>query len=205
MHDELIVAPSPTTPNSRPILFSRPMVRAILAGTKTQTRRVVKLNAAGRIARGGRQWHPEDRAAICACPYGCRGDLLWVRETFAHDGVETLYAADCTDVELAEARRLRREVRDLAARYPEGMFRPSIHMPRRLSRIDLRITGVRVEYLWEISFADAIAEGLSLRREDQRGYFPDTWDAINGFGAWAANPLVWVVSFERVEQPRAAA
>ena len=66
----------------RPILFSGAMVNAILSGAKTMTRRVVKLNAAGRVQLAGHQWHPDDPEAFNACPYGKVGNRLWVRETW---------------------------------------------------------------------------------------------------------------------------
>lgn len=69
----------------RPIPFSAPMVRAVLAGEKTQTRRIAKLNAAGRVARGGRNWHLDDPSAVLACPHGQPGDRLWVREAWTAD------------------------------------------------------------------------------------------------------------------------
>jgi hypothetical protein len=69
-----------------PIMFSGPMVRAIMEGRKTQTRRVVKLNAAGRVQRYGRQWHPDDPNAIKGSPYGQSGDQLWVREHWGYHG-----------------------------------------------------------------------------------------------------------------------
>ena len=77
-----------------PIIFSTPMVQAILGGVKTQTRRIAKLNAAGRVARKGKNWHPDDPEVILACPYGQPGDRLWVRETWSADVPEIAYKAD---------------------------------------------------------------------------------------------------------------
>jgi hypothetical protein len=209
----------------RPILFSAPMVRAILEGRKTQTRRVVKdvpewcrewgyttFTPAGSIsARGpvtdniGEKFFP--------LKYGQRGDRLWVRETWSHtgDGVWSInaarllgpggvvYAADMEDK-------------------GDGWW-PSIHMPREFSRITLEITGVRVERLSGISGSDAEAEGVfshvspySLDKvyRDQRGpraieYFQRLWETINGPESWAANPWVWVVEFKRLAQEARAA
>lgn len=251
----------------RPILFSSPMVRALLAGRKTQTRRVVKPKPAEALNfLGGRcdgsisgaddielrwdaccdddgkrldpQWlafcaeYPEEGCLPIGRAYGQPGDRLWVRETFAHDGAETLYAADCSDAELAEERKLRREFRGIADEFPGGHWRPSIHMPRALSRIMLQITDVRVERLQEISETDAIDEGvLGLGKDWNASAFPDyyeafaiaagnhtkpplgptpveryvkLWEQRNGAGSWAANPWVWVIEFERLSQAKEA-
>jgi len=130
----------------RPILFSGPMIRAILAGRKTQTRRVAKLTGAGRVKEAGshRNWHLADPDAVKACPYGTPGDRLWVRETFCDTGCQrAVYRAD-TAVENWKYR----------------IWRPSIYMPRWASRITLEITDVRLERLQDISEADAAAEGV---------------------------------------------
>lgn len=172
----------------RPILMSAPMVRAILAGAKTQTRRVVKPGT------------PDDWNA---CPYGAPGGRLWVRETYMDLGACYLYRAD----ENAEAERA------LAA--PAQRWMPSIHMPRAASRITLEVADVRVERLQEISADDAKAEGISefiggwwCEHDDaeqiagmtpQEGY-AHLWERINGAGSWAANPWVWVVEFQRADQ-----
>lgn len=167
----------------RPILFSSPMVRALIAGTKTQTRRVVK-----------GEW--------IVCPYGGPGDRLWVRESHwwfkdEHDPVTGYYPPKLTaeDVEYrADGER------------PGRSWRPSIHMPRWASRITLEITGVRVERLQDISAEDCIAEGMQSRmREhdavcDLRDQYRDLWEHINGPGSWDANPWVWVLEFRRLER-----
>lgn len=189
----------------RPILFSAPMVRAILNGTKTQTRRAVK------------DRHIDSAPPACIfqwlrerCTYGQPGDRLWVRETWAY-GVHALaaerdedgpfvYAADGTD----QGRLCDR-------------WRPSIHMPREASRILLEITSVRVEPLQDISEADAVAEGIARDGDGYERFHVDPdapvgqsftrnpvlayrglWDYINGGGAWDKNPLVWVIEFRRV-------
>ena len=184
----------------RPILFSGAMVRAILEDRKTQTRRVVKPPrgwaeyshcdpfAMPRLRGGGTECTAEsvyDKSA----PYGQPGDRLWVRETWQcgdyfirHPQIDQVrYRA--TDAELLH-------------------WRPSIHMPRWASRIQLEITGVRVERLQDISEADAISEGVySDPAAPARDGFMGLWDSINvsrGFG-WAANPWVWVVSFRRID------
>jgi hypothetical protein len=190
----------------RPILFSAPMVRAILAGTKTQTRRVAKLTHAGHVKEPGghRRWHTADFDARLACPYGQPGDRLWVRETWVHvddtddklDGMgsQTYWRASSfapdMDTEWLHQHKLK--------------WRPSIHMPRWASRITLEITGVRLERLQGISEADAIAEGVtnSLHLSGgrfARDNFAHLWWTINGDGSWEVNPLVWVVEFNRLK------
>lgn len=133
------------TMTERPILFSGPMVRALLDGSKTQTRRVVKC-------------HVEDYGGILhtktVCPYGQPGDRLWVRESI--DGIwgcDAHYIAD--EAHLSEYIK---DWWDTPQRLPCKKI-PSIHMPRWASRITLEVTGVRVERLQDISHQDAIAEG----------------------------------------------
>lgn len=193
----------------RPILFSAPMVRAILEGRKTQTRRVVKdrhIDAAPPACFF--QWLREN------CPYGQPGDRLWVRETFAlsvidPDGLspeddpenyDVIYRADPEQPGGGWADSDGNEI--------PAPWKPSIHMPRWASRIDLEITAVRVEHLHDITEADARAEGAkpyllpvhpdreSLRHVDG---FSQLWQSINGPDSWAANPWVWVVEFQRVD------
>ena len=214
----------------RPILFSGPMVRAVLDGSKTQTRRVVK--STGHYAIDGRFHDPavaerELAALATQCPYGQPGDRLWVRETFfAWGRWETRYSAkkgrdewhfvDMT-LECGKAyeypasgvlqlptgqKRQRRGTR------PEWWKRPAIHVPRVASRITLEITDVRVERLQAISEADANAEGVrhSLHLPGgrfARENFAHLWWSINGDGAWEDNPWVWVVGFKRVAQKEA--
>lgn len=172
---------------NRGILFSAPMVRAILAGSKTQTRRIVKQQPAHYDT-------PSDLASKLICPYGAPGDRLWVRETFMDLGACFLYRADAT----AEQER--------AIVAPGQPWKPAIHMPRVASRITLEITDVRVERLQEISPADAKDEGVDVHEHaDHVSHawcyveeFQRLWESINGPGSWDANPYVWVLSFERV-------
>lgn len=176
----------------RPILFSGEMVRAILDGAKTQTRRVVKPQR-DTVNLG---WdHFKGRIS---CPYGRSGERLWVKETFwidEDDQPVCFYAAtDCrSDIKL----------------------KPSIFMPRSLSRITLEILKVRVERLQQITEDDAVAEGVNEEFEMEVGSFihgapiqlsfrlgyKHLWDRINkdrGFG-WDTNPLVWVIEFKRIK------
>lgn len=210
----------------RPILFSAPMVRAILADIKTQTRRTIKgdLDDEERLhvgmyhptvidRQGDEQPGPEVFGAwttngewAMKCPYGQPGDRLWVRETFqqfSEDG-EILYKADKAGFDAMN--ELKRD------EFYEARWRPSIHMPRWASRITLEVTGVKVERLQDISEADAAAEGII--RQSTTGWFSVPglngagttaragyallWNSIHGPGSWEANPWVWCVSFLRV-------
>lgn len=212
----------------RPILFTGPMVRAILAGNKLQTRRMKALEYFSRPENDPDGWwcarisdgyaymvykqSPHERAV--RCPYGQPGDRLWVRETWAFgihamaarrdDEGPFVYAADGTTQGRLGDR-----------------WRPSIHMPRSACRLVLEITGVRVERLNEISASDCWAEGIeecdgSLDEmeicrlaklmgrtfEDPHPSYAALWEQINGAGSWQANPWVWVVEFEPVAHPK---
>lgn len=194
----------------RPILFSGPMVRAILAGQKTQTRRLVKPQplcygssqsatitphpcGSGeflleRWPKGDSQMQNFGRCSLVpACPYGKPGDRLWVRET--HYVQSAGYADGSGKLILYKA--------DGDA---PTTWTPSIHMYRWASRITLEITEVRLERLQNISAADAVAEGCdSCTPYDQ---FRALWTFIHtadGPNGWAANPWVWVVGFRRVD------
>lgn len=210
----------------RPILFSAPMVRALLEGQKTQTRRVVKpgrgqegwlsaevISKVVRWAPSKDSWWtmavgPESRIVHCGhemdgghigsvrCPYGQPGDRLWVRETFVyrHKHDRFYYRAD----------------HPIYDPYEHNGWKPSIHMPRRASRIALEITDVRVEPLSDISESDAKTEGAEWLNGDaelgaligagpsRREGFAQLWRSIYGDGSWAANPWVWVISFRRL-------
>jgi hypothetical protein len=172
----------------RPILFSGPMVRAILEGAKTQTRRVVKpqppwwAEKVHEWAQDGAQWRGQVADAIWTmrCPYGQSGDQLWVREAWAtivqYDDLKpseipkgtarwpvTYYAAHPKSASWNSCHR--------------GRIRPSIFMPRWASRVMLEVTGVRVERVQDISCADAEAEGCPMENyhdtresiKDERG------------------------------------
>jgi hypothetical protein len=188
----------------RPILFSGPMVRAILEGHKTMTRRVMKTQYVN-VDKLDRY---TEEMQLRHCPYGQLGDRLWVRETWApHDDL----AVQSRDEGMIYFRA------DDEQKYStDGKWRPSIFMPRWASRITLELTDVRVERLKEISELDAEAEGAmewwnSLTRSQQEqiysggrgpcGAFRDLWDSINakrGYG-WEKNPFVWALTFKRIE------
>lgn len=201
----------------RPILFSGEMVRAILDGRKTVTRRAIKLPRARDsfvLVEHGAGWWPyqsdDGESHVCSdgmerpynCPYGSPGDQLWVRETCFINGPgkgsEVIYKADPLPNWEGEETDIR--------------WRPSIHMPRWASRIQLEITAVRVERLHQISQKSALDEGCGVpdlpsdltglfgeSPADERTAFAILWSRINGQGSWAANPWVWVVEFKVVE------
>lgn len=208
----------------RPILFSAPMVLAILEGRKTQTRRIVSprpqphwaLTNVGRLTCSAHRLNGENVAVFSdgemGYPYlnrfGGPGDQLWVRETCraeelpsGEDGVR--YLAD-NDWRVIENTKTASEawVRLNWYRGKRGATVPTIHMPRWASRINLEITGVRVERLQEISGSDCIAEGIV--EADAPDYifglqeaYRNLWESINGPGSWDANPWVWVIEFRK--------
>ena len=183
----------------RPILFNGAMVRALLAGTKTQTRRMAKLTEAGHVKEPGshRRWHPADKNAATACPYGQPGDRLWARETWQRAGGNTGWWYAATDSQADDGNS------------PVTKWRPSIYMPRTASRITLEIVSVRVERLQDIDIADATDEGVSdtgsvildTYGNEQGGPIAEysvLWEQVNGPGSWAANPWVWAVEFRKL-------
>jgi hypothetical protein len=197
--------------SDRPILFSGPMVRAILDGSKTQTRRVVTpqpscdtLHMLNNIERNPHRWWPVSADDYTTgkgveCPYGVPGDRLWVRETWASSyGAGcwgTLFKADGAYVQ--GKRKHENGPHFNADNLPPVRWRPSIHMPRWASRLTLAVTDVRVERVQDITEADAVAEGFG-----SKGYpklaFCNTWDSLNaerGYG-WDSNPWVWAITFK---------
>jgi len=199
----------------RPILFSAPMMRAILAGNKTQTRRIAK-NVVDVHARTGELLADLDSAGPrVLCPYGQVGDRLWVRETWR--GVVEISPPDAVKPDYGVARYVpdkehcKRVEYAATEKRDADPWRPSIHMPHWASRILLEITGVRVERLQNISQTDAYAEGAmswaqeqetpikDLNGGDERMAFMALWESIGGAGSWDANPWVWVIEFRRVK------
>lgn len=200
----------------RPILFSTPMVQAILDGRKTQTRRIVKPqpiidNDSGYVFSGDHKHQfkndsthtPWEQRFIEVCPYGSVGDVLWVRETWNQDGNEFFYKADC-DINVVG-------------------WKPSIHMPKKACRIFLEITKIRLERLHHIRENDSISEGvrctgfeptvghggtslyLDYLNQKQafwsaRESFTSLWKSINGEESWESNPWVWVIEFKRIKK-----
>lgn len=214
----------------RPILFSTPMVQAILNGRKTMTRRVVKENNIwctaklqdldlenSEIMDSGiefgkylRVYHKDgDTRHRCFCKYEI-GDVLWVRETWhpkRHSfpiGLPFEYKATAKE----------------DGNPMDEPWKPSIFMPKEACRLFLKITNVRVERLQDITEGDAIVEGVAHVIDKITGYcgydyinggynlmttpyngFRSLWKKINGAESWEANPWVWVIEFERVERP----
>ncbi|HBS9332675.1 TPA: morphogenetic protein [Klebsiella pneumoniae] len=210
----------------RGMIFNSEMVRAILDGRKTQTRRIMKVQP---VLNGnfyevfGSAWSKgmtsipavPGHSLSTRCPFGAVGDRIWVRETFCPVD-DTQYGGE----KWVDYRATPR----YEASHPAGWdsapndaealkWRPSIHMPRWASRILLEITGVRVERLNSISQEDAQAEGLELTGwrptysdPDSGGEvmtpydnFAELWSSIYGDESWKANSWVWVISFKRVE------
>jgi len=194
---------------ARPILFNTDMVKAILAGHKTQTRRAVNADMAANFdePRGAEDvpaGYPfvetEDGyvSALKLCPFGKPGDFLYVREAFAKVP-RTAYAQSTgvTKIINPEDEYQAAIFRAGWERCKPGSWVPSIHMPRWASRLTLEITDVRVERLQEISNEDALAEGIGAPL-DQRyaaiDAFRPLWNSI--YGNWDVNPWVWVVEYK---------
>lgn len=204
-----------TEVKTRPILFSAEMVRAILAGKKTQTRRLVDVPAGGvepfMLEDGRILWRCcMMNAGYSKSKYGKIGDRLWVREAHQFERPEDIIIEGCAVASGGDT-----EVYYRADEDKGQTWRPSIHMPRWASRITLEITGVRVEKLGAITEADAVAEGCSAEwhkgadtpdfPSETDGYSAVTdymalWEEINGKGSWEADrsKWVWVIEFKRV-------
>ena len=203
----------------RPILFSGPMVRAILEGRKTQTRRVC------RDQTPVKYWHGESLPMIpdgkekytgwvkdvknvaigipSKCPYGAPGDRLWVRETWKAE--ENIYESrPCIAVYFKASPDTGKVVlfeEDILPSLSSiNKWKPSIHMFRWASRIDLEITAIRVERVQDISKTDCEAEGLKLLQGGILSEFAVLWDSINAKRGypWKDNPWIWVVEFKVV-------
>ncbi len=198
--------------NEKPILFSAAMVRAILAGTKTQTRRVVKpqpfnhehvgmvnadyCGAPEKWLISGDVWRQSEFGGQHEwfCPYGQPGDRLWVKETFMPDPyVSSNFIYRATEKE--------------PDRYSGHHWKPSIFCTRKASRINLEIVSVRVERLQDISEADAKSEGCEPTPKvgdspeflTAKQNYKSLWESINGPGSWAKNPWVWVIAFKLIK------
>ena len=206
-----------------PILFNGEMVRAILEGRKTQTRRPVNPQPPKNtdyVIAG-----EDGRRALCIsdlengeftgnvspwrkCPYGQPGDILWVRETWqvfemdeggeCYGPAETIPKSRPHHASLAWAA-------DPITGGIEGPWRPSIHMPRWAARIFLRVKSVRIQRVQDITEEDAVAEGFEGFDDDVTGgksaytKFAECWNGA--YGTFSANPWVWAIEFERVEAP----
>lgn len=189
---------------THPILFSTPMVLAILEGRKTMTRRIVKLKPFNEKHSRPKSvpFFDHSTNSISIFPYGKIGDILWVKETFTeYFPGEFEYKAGFTDEPIK--------------------WKPSIFMPKAAARIFLKITDIRVERLHDITEEDAKHEGLFEENKKWLNYyrtpsaancisnfsnakdsFQSLWNLINGTDSWHANPWVWVISFERCEKAK---
>jgi len=202
------------------------MVQALLAGRKTQTRRIVKPQpeqarcigamhgdlawrlSPARYAVSNHQVPPE---FIDTCPYGKPGEKLWVRETWSTD-FKDHYPCDRVWYAADDDRKNEIEVRDgVRGIYsPESRafvpfkWRPSIHMRREFSRILLEITGLRIERVQDATLGDICAEGLAGSIYDFKPaseglkVWRRLWAAIHGESSWDVNPWVWVVEFKKI-------
>jgi len=204
---------------TKPILFSGPMVRAILEGRKTQTRRIIKPQP-DKIYEDGRPYWNIGGIRWPKCPYGEAGDLLWVRENWHtlqkwDDIKPSLMANDIDKIDYQADGYKRNPF------WAWGKIRPSIFMPRAFNRITLAVTNIRVERLQAISESDAQAEGVHKVKiknwndvyiagnhppgmvdieqpnsSDPIHTFMELWQSINGPDSWDTNPWLWVVDFE---------
>lgn len=191
----------------RPILFNTEMVKAILDGRKTCTRRLVKFlpgknsQWTGYIKDGLMLYNGKNEPCIRKAPYQ-PGDILYVRETWcsAYGGEKYFYLAD----------KLTNREERLLLNYDDVKWHPSIHMPKEAARIWLKVTNVKVEQLQEMDKTDALKEGidprLCLNLSHALTKFKKIWDStikksdLDIYG-WDANPWVWVIEFERCEKP----
>lgn len=206
-----------------PLLFKKPMVRAIFNDDKTETRRIMKVqpptkdhilvrSLSDKKSEYGKYfWHlPETTgqdSKLFSCPYGEPGDRFWVKETYAQkkNSFDLLYRADGDYKDEVEK------------------WKPSIFMPRTASRLILENTGIRTERLQDISEASAESEGIEIidhncyrnylvdkewfyKGENALGYhavedpimsYMSLWDLINGIGSSDLNPMVWVIQFKK--------
>jgi hypothetical protein len=211
--------------NDRPILFSGEMVRAILEGRKTQTRRVIKktvdFTSQDKLPKNwiwAKHMLPDEDAefiGVPVCPYGIPGDRLWVRETW-----QVEYRGDSTDGSTAyvvtyKADKSKNWLRVDEKEYwkyhklfdKNSVWHPSIFLPRLASRILLEVVSIRVEMVQDISLTDINAEGtpFTLHRDkrpygSRREHFQRLWDSINSNHQWFRNPWVWVIEFKRIDR-----
>jgi hypothetical protein len=203
--------------HEKPILFSTPMVQAIIKGTKTQTRRIIKMPSWGvgweYFETDSKKAQVSSRNGCVAeilCPYGSPASFLWIRETWRPALSEThecfAYKAD-GKYKCGKSAPL--------DNYYKPTWKPSIHMPRKACRLLLEVSEINVERLQDISEEDAIAEGVEQThlyqghpyyRDYLRGggdlkpieSFASFWQSINGADFWNLNPWVWVVKFEKL-------
>ena len=205
-----------------PILFQAEMVRAILNGSKTQTRRIAKVTShdckAGLITPIGTHAPRTPAQHIAYCKYQV-GDILWVREAWRATETERIWSnhhrPDAKPSQLIEGDCTIQYRATQKPNVRSAKWKPSIFMPRWASRIQLSITNIRLERLQDISIEDALAEGLKINPDGtyhdylfdygsswddpMQSYF-SLWEKINGKTSLNSNPWVWVYEFERVEK-----
>lgn len=190
-----------TATKEKPILFSGPMVRAILNGSKTQTRRIAKLPLhwsfppAAFIDGGINRWGHSQSERI-ECPYGGPGHRLWVKEKHAlRDDIDWRVKPEkAAHYAIYDGHG---DPHDEHNWHSYSKWRSARFMPRCLCRITLEVTGVRVERVNEISAKDIIAEGFPFNSD--RDFFRATWDDLHGKGAFDRGDWVWVIEFKRVD------
>lgn len=204
------------------MIFNAEMVRALLSGRKTQTRRIIKPQPEATLSGSlSGKWLsrplnglllPKIEDIAIHCPFGVVGDRIWVRETFQgplfdYDLMDS-YCKDPTPFEKPEFCVYKADGVPAPEFYDADdelhcCWRPSIDMPRWACRILLEITNVRVERLKSISDGDAIREGCStadmMSGDCVADVFARLWASIYGSDSWNANPWVWVIEFKRVE------
>lgn len=184
----------------KPILFNAEMVRAILDGRKTVTRRLVKFlsrknpNWTGYVKDGLMLYNGRNEPCIKKAPYQ-PGDILYVRESYSELSFGYVYKADGENID-----HLGNVIK----------WHPSIHMPKEAARIWLKVTDVRVERLQDMWASDVSKEGLLFNKpttvDEMLLAFAKLWNStikksdIDSYG-WNANPWVWVIEFERCEKP----
>jgi hypothetical protein len=191
----------------KPILFNTEMVRAILDGRKSCTRRLVKFllgenpKWTGYIKDGLMLYNGRNEPCIRTQPYQS-GDILYVRETWCKGLERYIYRADYSDTE-----KFYQDGKEINMKW-----QPSLHMPKEAARIFLRVTNVRVERLQEITSEQICKEGVEvedpyvLNGEEKRYAFSNLWNStikesdLDRYG-WNANPWVWVIEFERCDKP----
>jgi len=206
----------------KPIIFSTPMVQAILDGRKTQTRRVVKINGCPitspkeslELTKEGLIYHSFCSMSGYYKPLCQPGDILWVRETFC----EVPYEHNHVPIKGGHITIPKYAYKADSERDYTGIWKPSIHMPREAARLFLRVTNVRVERLHDITENDARNEGVKdpydyqepsyydqphvRGMEINKSAFAGLWDSLNakrGYG-WESNPWVWVIEFEKINK-----
>ena len=172
----------------KPIIFSTAMVKAIIAGTKSQTRRIIKTNLEIETDKNDKNYfyvqdeYGDGHKLLEYCPYKI-GQILWVRETYTDTlGDDIIYKAGWDGDK-------------------EPKWKPGIFMPRTIARVFLKLTNIRIERVQDITEKDVYAEGIPKNSLSFKNSFIYLWNSINlkrGYG-WEINPFVWVYDFKKVK------